>query len=143
MVHLQDCDVKCFDYGWTNEEWAFAIESYSVKVAHFYGTPIGFAVFVVVNDEPRIVHLFKVGVKPPFRKRKAGRLLIHEATTFARVQGLNEIEAVVPEMLCSPGEPQDITGWLLKVGFLGTGVIRNYIQNMGVKEDGYKFKLRF
>lgn len=143
LVHLQDCDVKCFDYGWSTEEWEFAAENYAVRVAHYYGTPIGFAVFVVLNERQRIVHLFKLGVKPNFRRRKVGRLLVAEAMGFAEVRGIGEIESIIPESLCRPGEPQDITGWLAKIGFRGTGLVPNYIQNMGINEDGYKFNLRF
>lgn len=143
LVYLQDCDLKSFDYGWNAEEWAFAVENYAVKIAHFYGTPIGFAVMAVVTEPDRIAHLFKVAVKQSFRNRKVGRLLIAETIAFAKHARLRDIESVVPETLCRPGEPQDITGWLSKVGFKGTGVIRNYIQNMGVNEDGFKFNLRF
>lgn len=143
LVHLQDCDVKCFDYGWNAEEWAFAAENYAIRIASYYGTPVGFAVMVVVTDPKRVGHLFKLGVKPNFRRRKVGRLLIASTIAFAKASDVDEIESIVPEGLCRPGEPQDITGWLAKVGFRGTGVVPNYIHNMGVIEDGYKFNLRF
>jgi len=143
LVHLQDCDVKCFDWVWTPEEWTHAFDNYVVKVAHYYGTPIGFAVFVALNQNPRIVYLFKLGVKTNFRRRGAGRLLVVNAMDFAAGQGIHEIESIVPETLCRPGEPQNITDWLAKVGLKGAGVVPKYISSMGVVEDGYRFNMRF
>lgn len=143
LNRLQHSDLKCFDYSWDAEEWKFAIENYSVKLATYYGTPVGFSVMAIVTEPKRIGHLFKLGVIPTFRRRKLGRQLIAGAMGFTQFAGLNEIEAIIPEMLCRPGEPQDILGFLAKVGFRATGVVPNYIKNMGVIEDGYQFNLRF
>jgi len=143
LVHLRDCDIKCFDYGWDDEEWSHVFKTHVVRIAHCYGTPIGFVVFVLMAEGPPAVQILKLGVKPNFRRRRVSLMLLRAVMGFAMSAGLHEIESVVPEMMCRPGEPRDITGWLAKVGFKGTGVIRNYIQNMGTVEDGYKFQLRF
>jgi ribosomal protein S18 acetylase RimI-like enzyme len=134
--HLYDCDIKCFDYVWSDDEWEFAATNYAIKVGHWYGTPVGFAVFML--GEKQAVTVIKVGVKPNFRKRGIGRNLFNEAFRFAVSMGAAELNCIVPETLCLPDEPQCILPWLKKMGMKGTGIVKNYLQN----EDGYEFKLK-
>lgn len=136
FTHLFDCDVKCFDYVWSDEEWEFAATNYAIKVAHWYGTPVGFGVFML--GEKKAVSILKIGVKPNLRKRGIGRGLFREAAMFADQMGAKELNCIVPESLCRPNEPQCILGWLTKMGLKGSGIIQNYLHN----EDGYCFQMK-
>lgn len=143
LTHVQNCDIKCFDYAWSSDEWGIAIDDYEVKVAHWYGTPIAFAVFAVLEQRRgKVTHLFKIGVKPDFRKKKISRLLFDEVVRCSNELKVKYIEAVVPESICNPADPLDISGWLHKLGMKAElPILKDYIANFGKVEDGYRFQL--
>lgn len=136
-----DCDIKCFDYPWSSDSWAFAAEEYVLKVATYYGTPIGFAVYLF-NEEKGVAQFPKIGVKPTFRRRGVGRMLLRDGIKFATTMGAPLIETVLPESILRPNEPNFVGEWMTKMGWKATGIERDFYPMMGQKEDGIRFILK-
>jgi GNAT superfamily N-acetyltransferase len=142
QVPIIDCDIKCFDLAWTTDCWAFAAGNYVVKVATFYGTPIGFVTYLFDEDE-RIVRMPKLGVKPAYRRKKVGVSLQAEVIAFAIACRARHIETVLPESILRPGEPNYVGDWMAKAGWKATGLVPEFFPTMGQKEDGVKFILQY
>lgn len=140
VTHVMDIDVKSFDLPWSSEEWHRP--QLSIGVATLQKTPIGVAVFQIVRfKEDCYVEFHKLAVRPNFRGRKVSLQLFEDVMHCARYSGATHIETIVPENLCLPGNPQDISGWLTRVGFRATGVKRGHFQLYGQPEDGYEFRI--
>lgn len=138
QVPIIDCDIKCFDLAWSTDSWSYVAANNVVKVATFYGTPIGFSVFLLKADEPVVV-LPKLGVKPTYRGKGVGRALLKEALVFARQVDARTIETIIPESLLRPGEPAFVGDWMTKMGWRPDGLVREFFPSMGEKEDGVRF----
>jgi ribosomal protein S18 acetylase RimI-like enzyme len=138
QVHIIDCDIKCFDMAWSIDNWTFVLANHVIKLATFYRTPVGFAV-LAFDNESRVLHVPKLGVKPTYRRRGVGRQLMQEAINFAQQTCARHLETVVPESILRPGEPAYVGDWLLKVGWKATGIVKGVFTSMGEKEDGVKF----
>lgn len=140
QVYIQDLDLKCFEMSWSCDAWAYAGQHYIIKLAAYYGTPIGFATYVH-NTEDNIIQFPKVGVKPSFRNKGVARQLVSEAVQFCKQVRALRIETLIPETLLRPGEPQDASKWLSKLGWEATGLVRDFFPCMGQREDAVRFIL--
>jgi GNAT superfamily N-acetyltransferase len=136
--YLLDIDIKCFDYAWLPKDWRRIAQDCMACVATWRGTPIGMVVFR--NNRQGDVEIEKVAVKAPFRHQGIGRRLIHNCAMFAREIGAIELLMLVPEGRLRPGEPDDISGWLTKLGFRAeVPLLRDYFTFYGQPEDGVLF----
>jgi ribosomal protein S18 acetylase RimI-like enzyme len=140
QVPIQDCDIKCFDFAWDTDSWAFVGGNYVVKVATYYGTTFGFTAFLHDEDE-RIVHVPKIAVKVPYRNMGVGRKLLKEAIVFAQQVKARHLECVLPESILRPGEPGFVGDWMNKMGWKATKLVPEFFPAMGQQEDGVTFIL--
>lgn len=140
QVYILDLDLKCFESAWSNDAWAYAGDHYVIKLATFYGTPIGFATFLH-NTQENTIQFPKVGVKRAFRNKGVGRQLVSEALIFCKEVKATHLETLIPESLLRPGETQDISEWLSKTGWKATNIVRDFFPCMGQREDAVRFIL--
>lgn len=140
QVYILDLDLKCFESAWSHDSWAYAGQHYVIKLATFYGTPIGFATYVY-NTEKNVIQFPKVGVKRAFRNKGVGSRLVFEALQFCKQVRAQHVETLVPESLLRPGESQDASVWLSKLGWKATGIERDFFPCMGQREDAVRFTL--
>lgn len=140
QVYIQDLDLKCFETPWSSDGWAYAGEHYVIKLATFYGTPIGFATYLH-NTEQNVIQFPKVGVKRAYRNKGVARQLVSEAVQFCKQVRATRIETLVPETLLRPGEPQDASQWLSLVGWQATDIVRDFFPCMDQREDAVRFIL--
>ena len=138
--HVIDIDIKCFDDPWPPDYWRVATEDFKINVATFYGTPIGMAVFMLAESEDgkQFIHLAKVAVKPAYRKRGVGSLLMRSIDEFGLHAGAGWAWLTVPESICHGA--RSIAGWMAKVGFKAQAVHKDCFQSFGQSEDGYLFQ---
>ena len=140
IQYVLDLDMKCFDDPWPSDRWR--TPELSVAVACSYGTPVGVVVFEIINTrKQQCVRMDKIAVKPGFRRRGIGAMLVDEVRKTAMYSGLLYVEMTVPESLCVPNTPRDITGFLSKAGFRGFGIKQNAFADLGQSEDGFIFRL--
>jgi N-acetylglutamate synthase-like GNAT family acetyltransferase len=136
--HLIDIDLKCFDEVWTPEDWRSLANTCSVVVATLHNNPI--AMCVHRRHEDGYTEILKLGVKNHCRRKGVGRALIAIAMQSAIQAHSSHVFMLVPEHLLRPGEPQDVSQWLLKMGFRAeVPLVRNAFVYCGVEEAGVKF----
>jgi len=115
---LYDIDLKCFDDVWDKEHWLHWFQDFKVVfLAYVAGLPVGFAACEHSNQG---ILIEKIGVKPRYRRLDVA----HNLLLAVHLQALNydnqiPIRLVVPESWLYPG-PDDISGWIKRVGFTAT-----------------------
>lgn len=140
QVYILDTDIKCFDFAWSPDAWAYAGEHYVIKLATYFRTPIGFATYLH-DTENNIIQVPKIAVKAQYRNRNIGSKFVYEAVMYCHKLQAAYLQTIIPEALVQPGDPHDISGWLLKTGWKATALVRDFFPNMGQKQDGVQFTL--
>jgi GNAT superfamily N-acetyltransferase len=109
-------DLKCFDDVWDEESWLdWFKEDRVVYIAKIEGKEVGFVACMILSDG---IFIEKLGVKPGYRKQGVSRALLSSIELQARLQAWPHVVSItVPETFLSPGQPDDISGWVSKVGF--------------------------
>jgi len=139
MMYLIDIDAKCSDIPWTYEQWMQKVHNHTGSVVTFYGTPVGFAMFLRMGE---YVELVKIAIKPQYRRQHLGMLLMSGCFRFAQDMGCHTIFTVMPETyLPRPGEPaQPALSFLPACGFKAAkGMVRDCFNIDGQSIDGVKF----
>lgn len=137
IQHLRDLDVKCFDYCWTDEDWKALDSEYStVIVACAHGTPIA----MLVCDEQefkgrKLLHIYKVCVKPQFRGKNLGKKLLARAYEIAKMISADALAISVPESMTRPENSTNCVGWLKKMGFFAACILEEKDWLYGQEED--------
>jgi len=137
--YLIDIDTKCFFYAWTPEEWRQVSQECLATVVTFNGEPIAMAVFGKNPDGD--VEIVKVAVKQAFRLRGVSRRLIYNCALYAREIGAAALVMLIPEYRLRPGDPDDLSVWLGKLGFRATTIFRKEFHAYGRDEDGVQFSI--
>ena len=138
--YLIDIDIKCFDYAWMPEDWRQVSKTCVACVATWCGTPVGMAIFAKTPEGD--VEIVKVAVKSCYRNRGIARRLLYNCALYARETHAPRLLMLVPESRLRPGERDDISAWLTKLGFrAGIPLLRDYFTFYGQPEDGVLFSL--
>jgi GNAT superfamily N-acetyltransferase len=138
LAYLRDIDLKCFQPCWSREEWEFACELYTVRLACYYDTPVAFAAHGICDDNKLQYLVPKLAVKRDFRGHGIGHRLLREAELYAKDLGCTSLWTSLPERLWSPGD-EDVSGWLKKMGFRATKLNHDEYTYLGATEDGLEF----
>ncbi|KPK52836.1 MAG: hypothetical protein AMS22_08425 [Thiotrichales bacterium SG8_50] len=139
ITYLKDIDLKSYHYPWSLDEWMVvgSDETYHWCVAVLKAEPIGYAVW---QDHPRAVELHRLAVKPSERNRGAGTSLMQYICDYARRNYYPRVEVTVPEINCLPGDPDDVSAWLLKQGFKAElPILREHVRRYGRLVDCFVF----
>lgn len=120
LVYLYNCDLKCYTDNWDYELWRMAGECFGIKVATVKNAVVGFVVYERDDNDPKEVCIVKMGVKPAYRRRRIATHLVEAIVEFTRLIEANFISLMTPEALISPGNDDDVSGFLSSVGFRAT-----------------------
>lgn len=109
---LLDIDLKCFEDNLSLDEWRIFFDDASYKMLTWIiqAVPVGF----IIWQENIIVRL---AVKPVYRHRGVGSQLLSFVENRLIQQRHQIVMIDVPESLCCPGKPVDVSSWLLKRGY--------------------------
>ncbi len=138
--YVLDVDVKCFDDPWTIENWreVFGDQQKFKLMATYFGSPIGFAVWERTHDSMNVIRL---AVKPTYRRSGTGSQLLKAIEASAYNLQLFKVTFPVTESLCCPGDPRDVSQWLIKRGARAGSIVKNGGFYMGKEEDAFLFNL--
>jgi GNAT superfamily N-acetyltransferase len=138
-----DLDRKCYPYPADLETWKELLHQSGVSnhakviVLEVMRKPYGFAVW---NYEENVCHLIKLGVLPAARRQGLGNLLLAKCEGEASWAKKNQIITWVPDLHCKPGDPDDVSTFLHKTGFMATGKTGKMSYRMyGEYRDHYQF----
>lgn len=138
--YLIDIDIKCFEFPWSPAQWRRASADCMACVVTWKDTPVGMAVFR--KNHLGDVEIVKLGVKKPFRKLGVSRALILNCAIYAREVASPFLVLIVPERRLCPGDPEDLSAWLTRLGFRArTPLYKDYFKFYGEREDGVMFYL--
>jgi GNAT superfamily N-acetyltransferase len=130
LNHLLDIDLKCFEDNISLDEWRIYLDNskYSIMIGTIQGIPAGFIMW-----EGTIV--VRLGVKPAYRNFGIGSKLLCMVENTLIQLGKKVIKIKIPESLCCPGKPIDVSGWLRRRGFCAEKLESNATVFCGVPED--------
>lgn len=145
---LRDLDVKCYDYPLNMEQWQMLVQDSGqdgkarvVIVEYesgFNSQAIGYAVWQRFEGD---FLLLRLGVVKPYRRRGIGHLLFDTVLKDARKRNIPKIKVTVPACHALPGDPDNVTDFLLAMGFRASGrILPDWKFMFGKKEDGYEFE---
>jgi len=138
--YLLDIDNKCFDYAWLPEDWRQVAKDCLACVATWNGTPVGMVIFT--SNRNRGVEIVRIAVKAPYRNQGIARRLLRNCVLYAREIGAIELLMLVPESRLRPGDPDDLSQWLIKLGFRAeVPLLKNWFKFYGEWEDGVLFSI--
>ncbi len=141
--YLLDIDIKCFDDPWPVEKWKVILVNNDISklVSTSYGCPTG---FIIWKRDSISLPIIRFAVKPTYRNQGTGLQLLKAVCLGARQLAIPRIVIPVPESLCCPGEPRDVSHWLLKRGFKLNGnhsILKEGAICFGQVEDAFLFTL--
>jgi len=149
--NLRDLDIKCYDYPLTMDQWQ-ALVSASGKVEEARcvlvelqnpvgsNKPIGFGVWQKHEGDFLVL---RIGVHKEYRRKGIGQLIVDTIQNDASKKGIKLITITVPDLHCTPGDPDDVSKFLLATGFRPSGkIIHNFKRMYGQDRDGYVFEMK-
>lgn len=143
LTHL---DLKCYQYpvglqGW--QEFMKGVDSTNRIVLLEVGKEaVGFAAYELVEQVggESYVNITRLGVQPRDRRKGYGTILLNNIENSARRMKADGLCILVPELHCTPGDPDDVLGFLTNAGFKASGAIEYNCKRMyGEWVDGYYF----
>ncbi|MHC4188381.1 MAG: GNAT family N-acetyltransferase [Planctomycetota bacterium] len=139
--YLADIDLKSYDYPWPIDKWRrLAIDPTCViLLASFTVEPIGFCVWEK-KPETKEATILRLATKPIYRSMGVASLLLEASECGAKENELQTMTFIIPEIKCFPGQPDDVSQWLLNRGYrAGPPILKDYFYMYGADCDGFIF----
>jgi len=147
---LTSLDLKCYHYPMDLPKWQEYIKEVSkgnrIVVMEQNRTPVGFAAWEIIEDlnaGTSYANITRLGIHPEYRRMGHGKqLLTHIEVSAARAKA-DGVSVVIPEIHCSPGDPDDISEFLALCGYFASGaIVYNFRRMYGQMVDGFYFVKR-
>lgn len=139
---MSDIDLKGYDYPLGYLELKTLLQSKNHKcfiAASENHETVGFAIVTRYKNEG-LLEIFRMAVMPHRRCEGAGAALLNAAVGLAVHERLREIFIVVPETICNPASPDDVSRWLRDNEFNAVlPLLKNRFELYGHLYDGIKF----
>jgi len=143
---LANMDNKCYEYPYTLEDWQALAPAAGKKdhpravLIEAMRRNVGFMLWQYLSEET--AQLIKLGILPSFRRNGLGQLLMESFVSTCIRENMKTATITVPEINCCPGEPDDCSVFLNKMGFTTTGVIvPNFAYMYGEQVEGFQFEM--
>ena len=140
-------DLKCYHYPMPMKDWQERIQGSGqvgqarIVVVEVKYNAAGFAMWSI--DENQVGLLHRLGVLPQYRRRHIGMVLMAAFLRHCAENHCDKVRCVVPSLHCKPGDPDDVSAFLMRCGWKTTGeIIPDYKQMYGDMIDGYVFERR-
>jgi len=114
-----EIDLRCYDYpmGYTELKTLIACyDAFCVIAVDEKLHTIGYAIFKK-ESAAGILEIMRLAVLPKYRRQGVGSMLLLAGRDYGITANLYEMFTMVPEILCCPGQPDDMSAWLLASGF--------------------------
>ena len=137
LSYLVDIDLKCYEDPWDVEKWRTVLMDFALdKLVSIRKQHAGLAVWKFADGVSKILRL---GVKPAYQHYGIGSELLRtiEQTTLER--GIRTVKFKIPESLCCPSDPADVSAWLGRRGYKATRVCPLEAIFCNLVEDAYIF----
>lgn len=138
---MVDIDMRSYEYPLSYVDIKQHLQSRSsicIIAADDNNSVIGYAIFKV-HSEQRLLEIVRLAVEPKHRCQGAGKDLLRVGIDLGSGKGVDKVFVVVPELLCVPNKPGDVSRWLSYAGFRAVQVLKNAFVMYGSECDGYKF----
>lgn len=109
-----EVDLRAYDYplGYSELKTLLACrECFTVIASDSRNTIIGYAVFKLDRSAGNM-EIVRLGVTPKYRGQGAGSKLLDAGNDHGVTSKMYEMFILVPEILCNPGDPDDVSRWL-------------------------------
>lgn len=128
VAFVRHVDLKCFDVGWLDEEWASLVgPNYITFIGCLDTRPVG---FLVAERNQQFSRCLKLGVLPQYRNQGMGTQLAGAWALWAQDYRLKKLVVEIPEgLLVGCGE------WWVKLGFHNDTLLKNHSSCLGKDED--------
>ena len=143
---LQALDLKSYHYPLALEEWQKHVvgsgkkDQSRIVIAEVQGLAVAYAMWMLEVDTDRVI-LQRLGVHHEYRRFGLGRLMMGACEKFRYDNFCVEIVTTVPDVHCCPGDGDDVSVFLNKMGFEASGEIaKKWYHMYGETRDGYIFK---
>jgi GNAT superfamily N-acetyltransferase len=133
--YLIDIDIKSYHFPWSVGQWRkFAGgKMCSILLATIKAEPVAVCAWKKSGKDAEILRL---ATKPAYRGLGAASLLLYTVESTK----LQKVSIIIPEINCFPGQPDDISAWLLSRGYQATvPILKDYFHMYGKHYDGFKF----
>lgn len=138
---MVEIDLRCFEYPIYYAELRDYLRSpdcFCVIAANDNHCVVGYAVFKASKPEG-LLEIVRLAVLQKHRGLGAGKELLRAGRDYAITYSLHEMFVVVPEIICDPRSPGDVSRWLGFQGFKANKVIKHAFVMYGSKIDGFRF----
>ena len=146
--NIVSLDSKCYIYPFKIKDWQDLVQKSGhvgeprLIMLEILDRPVGFCMWNI-DHEARITNILRMAVLEKNRRFGLGRLLLTACDRSSLKAGVEKLRITVPDIHCRPGDPDDVSEFLLKTGFLTTGDIQPAFKQMyGDPVDGYVFERR-
>lgn len=144
--NIVSLDSKCYIYPFKMKDWQDLVQKSGhvgeprLIMLELMDLPVGFCMWK--NDsEESVTDILRMAVLKTHRRLGLGKLLLAACNKSSLSVGAGKMRITVPDIHCRPGDPDDVSEFLLKTGFLTTGEVKSDFKQMyGDSVDGYVFE---
>lgn len=146
---LCDLDLKCHERAPETNEWWTQIAA-NPQADCFVACKSRVTIGMIVWEKQAFrlpefktkqttLHIHKICVRTEFRGQKIAQRLLAQAHEEARKKGCLYMTMSVPEYLCIPGQPDNVSDWLNKLQFKASIILPEKVDLYGIAYDQFLF----
>lgn len=139
---IQWLDFQTHDYAYTPAEYSQLVKKGTALsvIASVEQKKVGFAIWERgARDKPG--YLLRLGVMPNYRLKGIGRKILGWVCDDLRKSRKSSLKTVLSQNIClGPNDPLDVSGFMVKSGFICTGTVPDAFFEYGKKVEGLTFE---
>jgi hypothetical protein len=140
--HLLNIDLKVSEFPWDVEDWQLLqkfFPDWEISVATLNSTPVGFSVVELSADDD-LCRIHKFAVLRRAQRIGVDNSLLNLIEYRTSIKSLGTLEYVASESACRPGDPYDVSQWLIWHGFTCEATEPEMFEGYGKDYDAYLFR---
>lgn len=142
LAVMQAMDYRTYDYAFFPEEYTKMAKKGTMLscMAMVNERPVGFAIW---ERGPRKspAHIVRFGVIPNLRRRGVGRQMLDWLIDDLKRHRKTSLRSILSHVTClGPNDPDDVSGFMTKMGFKWVDTIDKAYFQYGNNEDGIVFE---
>lgn len=144
--NLTTLDLKCYPYPLKLEEWQKLVNQSGqrdvprIVMIEVMRQAVGFAMWNY-DWEKKVTNLIRLAILKQYRMKGLAKILMRKCEMESCKSGMGSIRTIISDIHCCPGDPDDVSDFLMKIGFHTTGeIVRDFRKMYGNMVDGYVFE---
>ncbi len=142
LALLQSMDYRTYAYAYDPGDYQQMAKKGTMLscLAMVDSKPVGFSIWER-GPRGKPAYIVRFGVLPNMRRKKIGTQMLSWVMVDLKNHGKRTVKTALSHVTClGPGDPDDVSGFMIRVGFKWTSTIEKVFFEYGCWEDGIVFE---